>query len=992
MPSAIVIPNRLNELLGQSSLAHAVRQSVQDFESWIGDPTKGLFFFPEYSDHGPKHISAVLAGVEALIREEAWEHLTPEDAVVLVLATLLHDSAMHLMADGFLELIDPKRGGERLLIRPLDEKTWPELFEQFYLEARRWDQRTLHNILGDQEKKVEEEEDLVVHIRHPKEMPDPEDWSVRYRKFLGEFVRRHHARLAHEIARSGVPGHRPLTLARVPAAIADLAGLVARSHNMSLRDTFLYLKEMHYGRVSCSNSRPVFLMALLRIADYLEIRADRVHPTLQGLQRLRSPISQEEWNAHLAVHEVRPDDEDKEALFVVAKPPTARTFLKLQRLLQGLQAELDTSWAVLGEVFSLRFPQFGMTLRRVRSNLDDSTQFVKAEKPSYVPARAAFGAAGADLLKLLIKPLYGDRPEIGIRELLQNALDAVHELRQYAADKGDPQMESIPLPDQEKDIIISIDHDSQGQAWLTVSDKGIGMTAEVVKNYFLTAGASFRASEIWRHIFETQGRSRVLRSGRFGVGALAAFLLGNRVIVSTRHVEASPDDGLFFEASVEDDLIELRIQPRERVGTTIRIHMHPSAAQTLIHTGSLYNWHYGRHCWDWYVLDDPEVERRVDGEILGQHYHISAPGKQAPGSDWHAFYPEGYRAVLWSYSRTQDLTCNGISIPGASRSTMRDSIFEDLNFPAVAVFDPDGRLPLTLVRDNLATGKLPFSEDLFRDIMADFCAFLLSYPSSFSDWHVGEFFSFRPGFLERAAPCVNPLGVFLSYPLHIKKTNAERVLLLLPEVSGDPLPIEPAPAADILAWGTLGKPKMYDYLNNFYSILGNGYAGESLLYKHSASPRTKEEEQQPFLKRFEEHNVYDLANNWTLYISSESHPSNTLKLLPEQLPASIGAAVELFFDPAKVKVPESPLTRFLDDFLDVPFMPIGPKIGREILPRAYSKLQSHLEAWQSPNLTGWRQDLARTRQASFLEREPTRPASARSSPAPKGSSDRRGKR
>ena len=48
----------------------------------------------------------------------------------------------------------------------------------------------------------------------------------------------------------------------------------------------------------------------------------------------------------------------------------------------------------------------------------------------YLPIRASFRAADADLLKLLIGPLYGDKPGIGMRELIQNAIDAVRELWQ----------------------------------------------------------------------------------------------------------------------------------------------------------------------------------------------------------------------------------------------------------------------------------------------------------------------------------------------------------------------------------------------------------------------------------------------------------------------------------------------------------------------------------------------------------------------------------
>src|SRR5205823_3373386 len=128
--------------------------------------------------------------------------------------------------------------------------------------------------------------------------------------------------------------------------------------------------------------------------------------------------------------------------------------------------------------------------------------------------------ADPEILKLLIEPLYGADGGIAVRELVQNAVDACIERRDYVdhATAGDSEKE---IPETNVTVHLEIDEDV---AWLTVTDAGIGMTADVIKNYFLKAGASFRRSDAWRKQHETkEGKSRVLRSGRFGIGVLAAF-------------------------------------------------------------------------------------------------------------------------------------------------------------------------------------------------------------------------------------------------------------------------------------------------------------------------------------------------------------------------------------------------------------------------------------------------------------------------------------
>src|SRR6266576_2009293 len=96
----IAIPHRIQAILdNRSDLSAAVKKTVSNFDSWIS--RSSLTFFPEYTDHGPQHITDVLASAENIMTEESLDILTPEDAGALVVSVLLHDCAMHLTNDGF---------------------------------------------------------------------------------------------------------------------------------------------------------------------------------------------------------------------------------------------------------------------------------------------------------------------------------------------------------------------------------------------------------------------------------------------------------------------------------------------------------------------------------------------------------------------------------------------------------------------------------------------------------------------------------------------------------------------------------------------------------------------------------------------------------------------------------------------------------------------------------------------------------------------------
>lgn len=116
-----------------------------------------------------------------------------------------------------------------------------------------------------------------------------------------------------------------------------------------------------------------------------------------------------------------------------------------------------------------------------------------------------------EIIPKLIEPLYGDSPECGLREIVQNACDACKVMtftyEQYAW------------------VSISIDRKSELENWkLTVRDYGIGMDEDVLANSYFVVGESTK-----RDLAENV-------VGQFGIGVLACFLLGNSMSVRTKKV------------------------------------------------------------------------------------------------------------------------------------------------------------------------------------------------------------------------------------------------------------------------------------------------------------------------------------------------------------------------------------------------------------------------------------------------------------------------
>lgn len=746
----IEFPNSLKGLLEEGELQAPIRAFADRVGEILAD--NKLPFFPDYTDHGIEHIECVLRSEVELVPKDVWERsrqdssprlLCDADAAVIIGATLLHDIAMHLRPPGFLELTAPESR-----FRPLPwfkepqeghpgDRSWHELWDDYVREARRMSDRKLGDIIG--------LESVRRGWKFHSLPEDPGQWDLNRRLVVGEFIRRHHARLAHEIAIYGFPGlPAGAGEGQFPALgsenghplgrLADLIGLAARSHGISLRLCKSYLDASpRYAK----NPRPMgtavlYPMALLRVADYLQIDRKRAPAVLLRLRDPQSPVSVQEWQKHQAVEAIGPADDHLAKTVTVSANVSLKTYLQLRELLDGLQREMDHSTAVLDEFYGSRadlgLNRLTLATRRVYSNLQ--TAAFRDSLP-YVPERTGF-SADPNLLTLLVEPLYGKQPSVGVRELMQNAVDAVRELDAWCKHRGRAP-ESLELPDQEADVLIDFIRREDGSWFLRCTDKGIGMTADTLSSFFLRAGASFRQNPEWtKEFMDDSGNTRVLRAGRFGIGAFAAFLLGPELRLWTRHVTDAESVGHRLEATADSQLIEIRRERGLPVGTTVEVEITPESWDKLSVSKHAPPFQYITHTTDWFCWHWPSVVRRVvagqEQRTLDQAFSAVLRDPQT-GPEWALIQSDGLDAVYWTFANAPVLACNGFVIKDLqdrfAQMPYWSEHFAQLERPNVAVFDSAGNLPLTTQRYRLSENRLPFNLALARDMTLSFLAHAL---------------------------------------------------------------------------------------------------------------------------------------------------------------------------------------------------------------------------------------------------------------------------
>lgn len=689
----LAIPARFLEIIAQNNkLKSAVETSISNFQAWIND--NKLVFFPEYTDHGTNHLQEVLDSAQGLISEGSWDAISPEDIAAIVLSVLLHDCALHLSEDGFYELINSDYPS--ISSRYIEQQeSWSILWSNFLEEARRFDDNRLISLFG---KKI-----VIRDIPN-----DKGDLTLNHRLLIGEFLRRHHARLAHEIAFNGIPnGKKSSEKIKLATSInerfIDLVGFIAKSHNLSLRSAVDKL-----GKNSKQSDQGVhvpFVMSILRIADYIQIHSERAPTDLLNIKKLMSPISRGEWNKHHAIDQIHQNHDDPEAIFVDAEPTDAITYESLERLFSDIQKELDLSWSILGEVYGrYKNLNLGLNIRRIRSSLDNKKDFIKEKKIKYIPEVFRFRTAHTKLMELLIKPLYGNHPEIGIRELLQNSVDAIKERVDLEKKHSDFIKEDLKI-----NLILVKE---RNHYYFVIKDNGVGMTKEIIRDYFLNIGASFRYSDIWKNQHINNGKTNFSRIGRFGVGVLAAYLLGEKIYVETRNM--FEDYGLSFSCESVHSPIQLE-RINMDVGTIIKIEIDELT----------YNYLFNKHSlWDWYLLSDVVIERSYneDGEIgvFNKIFEVDV-------SQFHQLETKSSCEVKFSFMSFFDiyrnekniLTCNGVNIKDSEYSSdfviNKNEDFIILKKPSLLVEDKEGIFPLDLQRQRVVENP-DFTDDLRKTL------------------------------------------------------------------------------------------------------------------------------------------------------------------------------------------------------------------------------------------------------------------------------------
>jgi molecular chaperone HtpG len=177
------------------------------------------------------------------------------------------------------------------------------------------------------------------------------------------------------------------------------------------------------------------------------------------------------------------------------------------------------------------------------------------------PESFTFQAEVVQILDLMVHSLYSNK-EIFLRELISNASDATDRLRLELLAQSE-------LPDADGPLQIRVSFDKDART-ITVADNGIGMSRQEVIDHIGTIAKS-GTREFLSALTGDQRKDASL-IGQFGVGFYSAFIVADKVTLTTRRSGLEAGDAVRWESDGRGAYTLEAAEQADR-GTTIVLHL-----------------------------------------------------------------------------------------------------------------------------------------------------------------------------------------------------------------------------------------------------------------------------------------------------------------------------------------------------------------------------------------------------------------------------------
>ena len=315
--------------------------------------------------------------------------------------------------------------------------------------------------------------------------------------------------------------------------LGRLIGLIAASHHWNIQDIPKKLPKIVGALAEFPPSwtiRPIRLACLLRCADATQLDQARAPDFLYAMLDLRG-VSAQHWRAQNKLLSPVIDPDDDSALIFSSgqefRADDVEAWWIACDAIKIANRELQDSSALLKD---LKQGTFQIDRVRDAESPDRLAKHVKVSGWRPVLAEVKVSDV-SNVVKLFGgQQLYGSNLLVPLREMIQNAADAIRRRREMPGEKS-----------FQGEITVRLTR-SGNTLHLMVSDDGIGMSESALTGPLIEFGSSYYGSSLAKE--ERPGMvARVgSRLGKYGIGFFSVFIIGRAVEVTSRPFDQSVND------------------------------------------------------------------------------------------------------------------------------------------------------------------------------------------------------------------------------------------------------------------------------------------------------------------------------------------------------------------------------------------------------------------------------------------------------------------
>lgn len=505
---------------------------VQNTTSYAFQRTKSIIrHMGEFTLHDGDHLFRVLHLMERLIPEETTKKLSSPELLLLITSAFFHDIGM---APDEKEVLTWKKIWDYNPTVDDEEKANFDDFKRFF-NSRPEDEKKINELLL--KKEYSQVEVIKAYL-------------------ITEYIRQTHADRARDIIEKDWSDKIVFRETDLTIELAQ----ICYSHN----EDALKLLDLDKNLLCGSEIYACLPLVgvILRLADILDFDGKRTPSILYSHLYVRNPISVNEWNKHRAVEawEITP-----ELVQFSAKCSHPVIEASIHEFCTMIDHELSLSNNIISTLNEFHFAKerdlhIKLPLKVNRDKIRTKTDI--KNKPIYIYKDTKFNLSKTQVIELLMgTKLYGN-PEVALRELLQNSIDACL-LRQAQEEKWG----NLYVPK------ISVKYFTEnGETILEVIDNGTGMDDYIIDNYYSKIGSSFYKSKDF-YTLKAESNAEFYPTSRFGIGILSCFMISDVLIVDTKRVYGPHKSSNPLNLTVEgqESIFWIKEGHREVPGTTTRL-------------------------------------------------------------------------------------------------------------------------------------------------------------------------------------------------------------------------------------------------------------------------------------------------------------------------------------------------------------------------------------------------------------------------------------